>query len=50
MHPVLIERVGRDLVEFLGLVAEWAGRYVPDQAGPVAAAMARALDMPSYAP
>lgn len=48
----LIDRAERDLVAFLGLVAKWADRYVPDQAGPVAAAVARALDLPSpsYAP
>ncbi|WP_058041168.1 hypothetical protein [Streptomyces roseifaciens] len=41
--------VERDLADFLQLAAGWAERHLPGHAGAVAAALARALDMPALA-
>ncbi|WP_278262282.1 hypothetical protein [Nocardia sp. AG03] len=43
----LLDGAERDLLGFLGLVQEWAERQLSDQAGPVTAALARALNLPA---
>ncbi|MDX6742705.1 hypothetical protein [Actinocorallia sp. A-T 12471] len=40
-----LEQAERDLKDFLALVADWAPRHVPDHAGRLVAAVARALDL-----
>ncbi|MFD7445998.1 hypothetical protein [Streptomyces sp. NPDC059909] len=47
----LLAGAERDLADFLDLATTWAARFVPEHAGPVAAAIARALALqpsPSY--
>ncbi|MFJ6944841.1 hypothetical protein ACISU4_09345 [Streptomyces wuyuanensis] len=39
----LLAGAERDLADFLDLTNTWAARFVPEHAGPVAAAIARAL-------
>ncbi|MEU9129960.1 hypothetical protein AB0D08_17930 [Kitasatospora sp. NPDC048540] len=45
----LLAGAERDLAEFLALAADWARRYLPDHYGPVTAALARVLDLPTPA-
>ncbi|MER5966540.1 hypothetical protein [Streptomyces sp. NPDC002057] len=42
----LLDGVERDLTGFLTLATDWASHHLPDHAAPVAAALARALDLP----
>ncbi|WP_017596074.1 hypothetical protein [Nocardiopsis potens] len=46
----LLAGAERDLAGFLDSAAAWAAGRLPDQAGPVTAALARALDLPRPAP
>ncbi|MGW5782318.1 hypothetical protein [Streptomyces sp. NPDC003863] len=39
----------RDLADFLALAADWASRHLPRHCAPVAAALARVLDLPTPA-
>ncbi|WP_137991459.1 hypothetical protein [Streptomyces vilmorinianum] len=41
----LLAEAERDLADFLHLAAAWAAHHLPDQATPVTAALARALDL-----
>jgi hypothetical protein len=43
---LLLAGAERDLAAFLRLAADWAAAQLPGHAGPVTAALARALDMP----
>jgi hypothetical protein len=43
---LLLAGAERDLAAFLQLAADWAAAQLPGHAGPVTAALARALDMP----
>ncbi|MFE1906701.1 hypothetical protein ACFW96_23965 [Streptomyces gardneri] len=42
----LLNGVERDLTDFLALAVDWASRQLPDHCAPVAAALARVLDLP----
>ncbi|WP_426402950.1 hypothetical protein ACN9M0_01375 [Streptomyces sp. R-07] len=46
----LLDAAEQDLVDFLGVAAEWAVRVLPDHAVAVSAALARALAGPEPAP
>ncbi|MFJ7199469.1 MULTISPECIES: hypothetical protein [unclassified Streptomyces] len=45
----LLDRVERDLTDFLALAADWARRHLSDHAVPVTAALARVLALPAPA-
>ncbi|MFE7546503.1 hypothetical protein [Streptomyces gardneri] len=42
----LLAGVEQDLTDFLALAVDWASRQLPDHCAPVAAALARVLDLP----
>ncbi|WP_435975601.1 hypothetical protein [Streptomyces sp. Qhu_M48] len=42
----LLDGAERDLTDFLTLATDWASQHLPDHTAPVAAALARALDLP----
>ncbi|MFF1555921.1 hypothetical protein [Streptomyces sp. NPDC058279] len=43
----LLAGAERDLADFLTLATDWASRHLPDHCAPVAAALARVLDLPA---
>ncbi|WP_406145395.1 hypothetical protein [Streptomyces anulatus] len=43
----LLDRVGRDLADFLALASDWVRRHLPDHAEPVIGALVRVLAVPA---